>query len=280
MFGKQKKITNSSNNKKNKTNNNLTNKDIFNSKKQDTYYIDKSMIEETKEEEDKWIEVYAYKGLSNNMISNVFHENVVPYELNKTYIYNREGIKYSDWKGFYVWKNLYDTFERYDPLEHCKYYRVKAIVKEKQWKYASTSVSIHEIVAKEITLVEEIKIDFKTLIDGFEYLGYSTQYRINTIFNTEDKWLDYYCNKKLKFHDFVYAENLNRLKEQCKISDSLAQIILNKINNKAIKTSKTIINLEEYIDVYLYVKKIIDLITIDKISKEKVLTLLCNNTLF
>lgn len=230
-----------------------------------------------------WIEVYGYKGLSNEMVStNIIEECIVPYTMKQTYRLENENSIITGYRGFHLSSELVEVFEKYDPFQHNRYFKVRAIVKESEWNKLLTGRSLkNNIAAKEIELLEEVIIDYETIINRYDFHRENPECLVKNIFPTEEKWLKFYNDKTMNLHTFIINENFNILKNsKCMFSDSMIKIILQKIEDVTIARYRGFNDLNKNIIIYAYVKKIIDLRTIDNIPKEVILDLLCKNILF
>lgn len=242
--------------------------------------IDKAIVKTITKE--KWIEVYGYKGLNDNMTANISEEFAITYQTNGVYKMADESLVMTGFKGYHLSSELVGTFEKFDPFKHCKYFKVRAIVKEEEWNKLISGKSMKDsIAAKEIELLEEVIINYETIINRYDFHRENPICMIKNIFNTEEKWVRFYNDKSINLHAFIINENFNILKNsKCMFSDSMISLILKKIENVTINRYKGINDLNQNIIIYDYVKKIIDLRVIDNIPKEIILELLCKKNLF
>jgi hypothetical protein len=109
----------------------------------------------TKEE---WVEVEGYKGLNKDMTA----YGGFKYEIGKTYAMDGKDVKLCD-NGFHFCLNQKDVYKYYPPNFNTRYFKVKGLVKKTDFddygsSYFYGSYRNDKIVAKEITLIEEISI--------------------------------------------------------------------------------------------------------------------------
>ena len=107
----------------------------------------------------EWIEVTGYKGMTKNMTA---HDGF-QYELGKTYtIEDPNSVKICEC-GFHFSLDLKDVFNYYDLINNNRFFKVKALVRKEDYErygeiedYYFRSSKIDKLVAKEITILEEI----------------------------------------------------------------------------------------------------------------------------
>ena len=238
--------------------------------------------------EEEWIEVYGYKGLNEFMIGRAIDDKATEYLLGEIYSidpsdYNINSLYY---KGFPICSELKGAFENHDPLKHSRYFYTRAIVRRSDWiKLINKKALKDKIYAREIELLEEVKLSYDKLMDNYDYslkVYNETKLNLASIFPNEDKWLEFYNDKDIDLHQFIIRENYNKLKNNnaISLSDSFINIILNKIEEVTIDRYHNTIDLSKNLLIYNYVDKIIELLTIDNINKETILKLLCRKQLF
>lgn len=124
----------------------------------------------------KWIEVEGYKGTNRNMkciheYNGVRHEK--QYEMGKTFKapVSDNQIKLCEYGGFHFCLELKDVFAWYPLMRGSRFFKVKCLVREKDYVDLTNSLknkpmfafydysSNSKMVAKQITFVEEIGFD-------------------------------------------------------------------------------------------------------------------------
>lgn len=182
--------------------------------------LEESLETKKKEETppDKWIEVEGFKGLHRDMTG----YGGFQYELGKTYRTDDDIEPCKN--GFHFCLNLLDI-QSYGYTWECRsrYFRVKALVKESDYKQYGRNnftlgsfTTVNKLVAKEITLVDELIPD--EIYDGVEsYLP-------------KDTFMKYYASKsELGVIDFMMLTCAEELKGM--YSDAFICVLMNKAAN-------------------------------------------------
>lgn len=86
------------------------------------------MVEAISRREEKWVYIEGYKGLSADMRAT--HGNKMQYELNKTYDCPKADVKLCA-RGFHFSKTMAETRRYYPVREGNRFFKVRALVKEK-----------------------------------------------------------------------------------------------------------------------------------------------------
>lgn len=110
-------------------------------------------IEEKPEikEEEKWIWVEGYKGTDKDMCCN----NNFQYKLNKDFIYDGN-IELCE-RGFHFCKNLADVFLYYHLDGINRFFKIKALVKEKDFKSKQDKYVAEEIILQQELTYKELE---------------------------------------------------------------------------------------------------------------------------
>lgn len=177
-------------------------------------------------EEEKWIWVEGYKGTDKNMQG---YGNF-QFEIGKQYdIPEGQKIEVCS-NGFHLCKTLPEVFSHYYLGLNNRFFKVKALVKEKDYirgysdyplRYFIAAYNNNKIVAKSIILEEEI--DTKELIIA---AGYDKE------FTDEDDWMDI---RTTSIEDVRKDKNRKLLINDCGFSFAFANLIIEKgLVNKAL----------------------------------------------
>lgn len=175
-------------------------------------------------EEEEWIWVEGYKGTDKNMQG---YGNF-QFEIGKQYDIPEEQKIEACSNGFHLCKTLSEVFAHYYLGFNNRFFKVKALVKEKDYKRGYSVYPLlyfpgfnNKLVAKSIILEEEI--DTKELIIA---AGYDKE------FTNEDDWMDI---RSTSIEDVRKDKNRKLLISDCGFSFAFANLIIEKgLANKAL----------------------------------------------
>ncbi|MDY2882771.1 MAG: hypothetical protein SOT71_08990, partial [Romboutsia timonensis] len=117
---------------------------------------------EEKQQEEEWIRVKGYKGMNKDMKAHYDFQ----YELGKTYtVEDPDSVAICEY-GYHFSLNLKDVFRYYDLANNNRFFKVEALVRKKDYDeygktYTTTIFSdrVDKLVAKEITILEEVSVE-------------------------------------------------------------------------------------------------------------------------
>lgn len=168
-------------------------------------------IDKAKKEKDKWVWVEGYKGINNNLTCKDYQ-----YKLNKIHIY--EGNIQQCINGFHFCLTLRDVFNYYSLGRSNRYFKVEALVREKDLKTIESiggNYAIYpnhalchfptdsKMVAKQIVFLEEVNFEHEIMKDTIN--------RISPLVKTKEDY-NYYNEKgKMKFHEYKFKNTMEKL---------------------------------------------------------------------
>lgn len=202
--------------------------------------------QEEKQEEEKWITVEGYKGMDKNMQG----YGGFQYELGKTYTVDDPSSVLICNYGYHFSLNLEDMLSYTVLNNNNRFFKVKAIVREKDYEeYGKMSFNTFcvskndKLAAKEITIVEEVSDE--------EMLSY-----------VKDKYYNVFAIESLKLEDMaeVYSKGVmyvvykkivektkTEMKEKYNFSDEFIYFLFKDIkeSHKVAELAETILVLSE-----------------------------------
>ena len=182
---------------------------------------------EEKLQEGEWVRLKGYKGMKEDMKAHYDFQ----YELGKTYtVEDPDSVEICEY-GYHFSLNLKDVFRYYDLVNNNRFFKVEALVRKKDYEeygkvYTTTIFSdrVDKLVAKEITILEEVSVE-----EMFEEIKriYSDTTMIDEL--------------KIEDMDDVYPEGvkavlvkkaINMVKERTDFKDPFIHLLLSRLTNR------------------------------------------------
>ena len=115
-----------------------------------------------KEPQEEWVRVKGYKGMHKDMKAHYDFQ----YELGKAYtVEDPDSVAICEY-GYHFSLNLKDVFRYYDLVNNNRFFKVEALVRKEDYDeygkvYTTTIFSdrVDKLVAKEITILEEVSVE-------------------------------------------------------------------------------------------------------------------------